>query len=401
MTINHKNLSPAIKRQRTERLLGGIAVIILIAAAVIGVLRAEADLMPAIIGSIPEADHVEEINSELYRAWGDAAENQLLGFVALGKGNGYGGPMVIAVAVSPQGEILGASVASHKETPSWMSRVMDNNLISTLLGKQYTDPFELDNDVDGITGATYTSRAIAQAVMAGSHLTAANVGLELPEQSKPKISFGGQEIVLVGLFLVGYFGHKSSFKYKKQARWGTMIIGMVFLGFVYNSPLTLAYINKFLMGFWPQWQSNLYWYILIGGILFAFSVDNKNPYCEWFCPFGAAQECMGVIGGAKVRSSGKYRYFLKWLQRGLAWMAILIALLYRNPGMTSFEIFGTLFELIGSNFQFLLLGLVLIASLFIRRPWCTYLCPLHPVEEFIRMVRKWIRGLWTKRKQKA
>jgi polyferredoxin len=178
-----------------------------------------------------------------------------------------------------------------------------------------------------------------------------------------------------------------------------MIVGMVVLGFMYNNPLTLSSINKFLMGFFPQWQTNLYWYILILGIILVFSVDNKNPYCEWFCPFGAAQECMGVIGGAKVRSPGKYRTFLKWLQRGLAWGAILIALLYRNPGITSFEIFGTLFDLVGSNFQFGLLGIVLIASLFIRRPWCTYLCPLHPVDEFIRMTRKWILGLWPKRRK--
>ncbi|HDD62487.1 MAG: hypothetical protein DRI65_05905 [Chloroflexota bacterium] len=54
-----------------------------------------------------------------------------------------------------------------------------------------------------------------------------------------------------------------------------------------------------------QWQTNLYWYILVLGIIFVFSLDNKNPYCEWFCPFGAAQECMGSIGWAKVRSPGK------------------------------------------------------------------------------------------------
>jgi polyferredoxin len=201
------------------------------------------------------------------------------------------------------------------------------------------------------------------------------------------------------LFIVGYVGHKPKFKYTKQVRWISMLTGMVVLGFIYNNPLTIANINKFLMGYWPQWQTNLYWYILIAGILFVFTVDNKNPYCEWFCPFGAAQECMGVIGGAKVRSPGKYRFFLQWLLRGLAWMAIFIALLLRNPGVTSYEIFGTLFELLGTGVQLALLALVLLTSLFIRRPWCTYLCPLHPVYEFIRMVRKWILGLWPKRNQ--
>jgi hypothetical protein len=401
MTDRINQLSPAQKRLRVERILGGIAVITFIAAWIIGAVRARADLMPAIQQAMPDADHIELIDNGLYRAWDDEAEMDLLGYVALGEANGYGGPMILAVAVSPQGEVLGVSVASDKETPSWMDRVMDTDFLGSFANKIYRDPFVVGDDVDGITGATYTSRAMAEAVLDASRSVAAHVGLPLAEKPKPKIVIGIPEIVLLGLFAVGYVGHKPNFKYKKQVRWVSMITGMLVLGFVYNNPLSIVYINKFLMGFWPQWQTNLYWYILIGGILFVFTVDNKNPYCEWFCPFGAAQECMGAVGGAKVRSSGNYRPFLKWLQRGLAWAAILIALLYRNPGVTSYEIFGTLFELIGSGVQFILLGLVLIASLFIRRPWCAYLCPLHPVDEFIRMTRKWVLGLWPKRKQNA
>ena len=175
------------------------------------------------------------------------------------------------------------------------------------------------------------------------------LGLPVPKEMSPNIQFGIPEISLIGLYVVGYFGHQRKFKYTKQARWLSMLVGMIVLGFIYTRPLTLSDISKFLLGFWPQWQTNLYWYLLIGGILFVFTVDNKNPYCEWFCPFGAAQECMGAIGGAKSRSTGSYKNILKWLQRGLAWLAILLALLFRNPGLTSYEIFGTLFDLKGST----------------------------------------------------
>ena len=47
-----------------------------------------------------------------------------------------------------------------------------------------------------------------------------------------------------------------------------MLVGLFVLGFVYNAPITLAYIVKLVLGYWPQWQTNLYWYFLIGGILF-------------------------------------------------------------------------------------------------------------------------------------
>lgn len=355
-------------------------------------------MLPAVSQAIPGTDHVEKIEDDLYRAWGDSVEENLLGYVAIGEATGYGGPMLVAAGLSPEGEIIGAAIASHMETPSWINRVLGDGYIDRLLGKPYTDAFTLGEDVDGITSATYTSRAIADAMLKGSHIAATYVGLPIEEQAKPEIVFGAPEIILLLLFATGIYGRRPGTKHRKYIRWASMLVGLVALGFVYNSPLTIVYINKLLMGFWPQWQTHLYWYILIAGILFVFSVDNKNPYCSWFCPFGAAQECMGAVGGAKARSAGRYRGFLKWLQRGLAWAAIFLALIYRNPGISSFEVFGTLFKFIGSGYQFAILGIILVASLFIYRPWCNYLCPLRPVEEVIRKIRKWIIGLWTKRK---
>lgn len=55
-----------------------------------------------------------------------------------------------------------------------------------------------------------------------------------------------------------------------------------------------------LAGYWPDWHTNLYWYLLVGGILFVTTVDAKNPYCSWLCPFGAFQECMAAVSKAKV-----------------------------------------------------------------------------------------------------
>ena len=186
------------------------------------------------------------------------------------------------------------------------------------------------------------------------------------------------------------------FKYKKAARWISMLIGLFVLGFVYNKPFTLVLVNKLLLGFWPEWQLHLYWYLLIAGILFIYTVDNRNPYCEWFCPFGATQECLGVIGGAKKRLPDRLNKILRWFQRFLALGAVVLALIFRNPGISSYEVFGAFFHLIGTNFHFILLGIVLVASLFIRRPWCSYLCPLRPVTDFIRLIRSWILETWRK-----
>jgi NosR/NirI family nitrous oxide reductase transcriptional regulator len=136
-------------------------------------------------------------------------------------------------------------------------------------------------------------------------------------------------------------------------------------------------------------------------VFLVLTADNKNPYCEWFCPFGATQECVGAIGRAKVRSPGKFRPYLKWLHRGLAWLAIVLALIFRDPGISSYEVFSAMFDGVGSTLTFAVLGIVLLASLVIKRPWCTYLCPLQPVSEFNLMIRMWIVELWEKTARKT
>jgi polyferredoxin len=180
-----------------------------------------------------------------------------------------------------------------------------------------------------------------------------------------------------------------------------MLVGMGVLGFVYNRPLTLVFINKMLLGFWPEWRLNLYWYILLAGIVLIIAVGKKSPYCEWFCPFGSAQECLGIIGGAKRRIPDRAHILLRWFQRVLALSAIALALLSRNSSISSYEVFGAFFHLIGSSFNFALLGVVLIATLFLKRPWCSYLCPLRPVSDFIRLISNWIREIWLKSRPKT
>lgn len=397
---NEKSMNHGRRRtnsRRLERFLAVVALGIIVVAWVIGSFRAEADLFPFLEQALPEASRFEAIGIGTYAAWDDQSGGSLMGYVTTGKAHGYGGEMEVAVAVSPEGVILGLVVVEQRETVAFLRRVLRSDLLDSLRGKTYSNPLALGNDVDGVTGATYSCRAITDSVRKATRKVASrNLGFSLPPEPAPKVQFGFPEAVLVALFGLGIVGRLRRFKYKKTARWVSMLVGLAVLGFVYNMPLTIVWINKLLLGFWPTWQTHLYWFILIGGILFVYTIDNKNPYCEWFCPFGATQECLGVVGGAKVRVPRQAHNLLRWGQRSLALTAIVIALIFRNPGLSSYEVFGAFFRLIGSNYQFALLGIVLVASLFIRRPWCGYLCPLRPVTDFIRLIRNWIKELLLK-----
>ena len=171
-------------------------------------------------------------------------------------------------------------------------------------------------------------------------------------------------------------------------------MGLVFLGFVYNRSFVLADINMVLMGYLPNWHVHLYWYILIIGLLLFKSKENWNTYCYDFCPFGACQEVLAQIGRAKHKTI-RWPKTMLWLQRSLAIAAVSLALIFRNPAFSSFEIFGTAFDLNGSSYQFAVLAIILLLSIFMYRPWCNYLCPLHKrtLEGLFDRIRKYMDSL--------
>jgi NosR/NirI family transcriptional regulator, nitrous oxide reductase regulator len=382
-----------------ERWLALAAVVLLLAAWITGKFQAETGIAPYLSLALPGAERFEPLAEGIYVGKASSANGErIIGYAADGQASGYGGPLKVAVGIDPQGKILGVAVISQRENPYLFQQVRESNYLGKFAGKSYSDPFQPGNDIDVVSGASYASRGILEAVKLASRKAAARqLGADIPPEPAPAIQFGPLEGILILLFAAGYIGHRRQFKYTRLLRWGTMLTGLATLGFLYNNPLTLAYINSLLLGFWPAWQTHLYWYILLGGIFFVFTIDNKNPYCEWFCPFGAAQECLARVAGAHTSARMPYRQTLVWLQRGLAFSAILLALFFRNPSLSSYEIFGMMFRLAGSKTQLILLVLVLILALFIRRPWCSFLCPLHPVDEFIRLVRGWMIELWQKR----
>jgi polyferredoxin len=161
------------------------------------------------------------------------------------------------------------------------------------------------------------------------------------------------------------------------------------LGFWFAVPLSLGKINSFLMGYMPEWQTGIYWYLILTGFIIPILFAGKNIYCNRICPFGALQECLGQIGRAKYRITRKWMIYLRWFQRFLAWIAICLALYSQNPVQLNYQIFGVVFTLSGAIYLFAFMFLFIIVALFIRRPYCTVLCPINAIAELMYMTRKW------------
>jgi NosR/NirI family nitrous oxide reductase transcriptional regulator len=392
-----------VGRRAADRLLAVAAIAVLMAAWVYGWANSGRDVAPLVSQVLPGVTQTERSNGLFagYRT-DDAGERTLVGYAGVGEAPGYGGPVRMLVGVNPAGDIIGVQVVETRETPGFFRLLPRTDFFGMFLNRSVSEPLRLGQDIDAVSGATLSSEGVAAAVrQAASQVATDELNMSVPAQPF-HLKFGIPEITLLGLYIVGYFGHRSrSRAWKTWLRRATLASGAVVLGFLYNKPWTLANVISLLSGYWPDWHNNLYWFLLIGGILFVTTAQGKNPYCSWFCPFGAVQEGIAKLTDAKLYRPRALHRPLQWLQRGLAFGAIAAGLALRQPGAVSYEPFGALFDFQGESLLFLLLALVLLSSLLIYRPFCSYLCPLDPVVDLIGEGRRWSKELWRRRGREA
>jgi hypothetical protein len=396
-------IQPSAKKPLTlPRIILLVSVIAAIFAWLIGYFSGGTDATPFVSEVISGAVRIES-RGDLFIGYGE--DEQVIGYAATGQSQGYGGPLEMLVGIDLAGEITGVKIITQRETPGFFKLLLDKGFFDQYPGKNFRDPLQLNQDLDAVSGATVSAEGIAASTREAVRLIAQQgLNSPLPPEKRP-IQFGIPEITLIGLYVAGYFGHKHrSSVWKRRIRWGTMLVGMIVLGFVYTAPLTIAQVIALLSGYWPDWHNNLYWYLLIGGIIFVTTVDAKNPYCSWFCPFGAFQECLAQVTKAKPYRPARLSKFFTWLQRGLAFAAVLLGLALRKPGVAGYEPFATLFDFRGNMVEVVFLLIVVLASLMMYRPFCNYLCPIDPIYDFIAESRRWVREgwmAWKKRKTKG
>jgi hypothetical protein len=393
---NLKRLQHQGKVRRNRMILIGSFILVGI-AWLYGFFTSDIEILPLVGTVLPDAARIEP-DGRIYVGYDE--NDEIIGYAASGQAPGYAGPIELLVGINLEGKVIGTSLIQQRESPSFFRLVEDAGLIEQFIGKPVSSNFQIGQDLDAISGATLSAEGVASAAREALRL-AAREGLESPlPPEKKRINFGWPEISLLGLYTAGYIGHKiRNSTWKTRIRWGTLLSGMVILGFIYTAPFTIAQVIAFLSGYWPDWQSNLYWYFLLGGILFVTTVDAKNPYCSWFCPFGAFQENLAKLTNARLYKPRKLRETFTWIQRGLAFIAVLLGLALRKPGVVSFEPFATLFDVKGSLLQWIFLIIIILASLLMYRPFCNYLCPIDPTVELISETRRWVLEVWKKWKK--
>lgn len=124
---------------------------------------------------LPNADSFEIVeladNENIIEVYAGKSGEEVTGYTIKSKSNGFGGALEILTGISQTGEITGMKVLKHTETPGLGANAEKDSFQSKFVGKNSTDKVQInklepqkDSEVQAITGATITSKAVALAV---------------------------------------------------------------------------------------------------------------------------------------------------------------------------------------------------------------------------------------------
>lgn len=123
-------------------------------------------------------------------------------------------------------------------------------------------------------------------------------------------------------------------------------------------------------------------------IVFALALLVGPAFCGWVCPLGSFQEWLGKLGRKispkkfnKFIPAGTDRY-LKYLRYGVLIWVVYVTATSATLFFADYDPYYALFNFWTGEVatsSLIILGVVILASLFVERPFCKYACPYGAV----------------------
>jgi hypothetical protein len=155
-----------------------------------------------------------------------------------------------------------------------------------------------------------------------------------------------------------------------------LLASVLYLGFYRGAcPCMISsWQNSFLifLGVKVKWETLLWFLMLLpGAYLFG------KLWCGWLCHLGALQEFMFKALNVKFLQGNKAQKIIKWVQISVFILWIVQLILTRTNIFCEWDPFKVAFNLISpTTTGWILLGILLVSSVLVYRPFCRFLCPV-------------------------
>lgn len=291
---------------------------------------------------------------------------------------GYGGPVPLKIHIDKDGRLTAIEAEPNAESPSFFDRAKE--LFSRWQGKTIDEA--MAEDVDAVSGATFSSKAIIRNVQRGLAYAKqhglADGGKGAQEESVERTVATGWTLgSIVALIAVLLGAVVPLFTNNRRLHLVQLVVNVVVLGLWTGTFVSYTlFLRLFAGGVSLSAIGTLAAPLLMLIVALLYPLAGRSGhYCAHVCPFGSAQELAGKLSRRKLRITPRVLRVLTAL-RNLLW-GVLMALLLTGTctAWIDYELFTAFIYSSASVWVIVLAVLFLVLSVWVPRPYCRFVCP--------------------------
>lgn len=278
---------------------------------------------------------------------------------------GFGGAVPLEIYIK-KGRIVKVEALPNSETPDFFHEA--SALLTRWNGK--TTEQSLAMKVDGVTGATFSSKGIIGNMKAGLQYAANNV-----KETSFLDKLDLRTKTLVGLIVVLMAAIIPLFIKSKRYRVLQLLLNFVVLGLWCGTFLSWSVLVGFMSGGVNMWVSLIPIIMLIAAFIYPL-FGKKYYYCTNICPLGSIQDLAGMANHTKWKMSKRTEQYLERFRKILFWLLMLLMLTGVWSEWMNYELFIAFIFKSASWVIILLAIFFVLLSIFVPRPYCRFVCPM-------------------------
>lgn len=291
---------------------------------------------------------------------------------------GYGGPVPLKIHIDKDGRLTAIEAEPNAESPSFFDRAKE--LFSRWQGKTIDEA--MAEDVDAVSGATFSSKAIIRNVQRGlayakQHGLADGGKGAQKESAERTVATGWTLGSIVALIAVLLGAVVPLFTNNRRLHLVQLVVNVVVLGLWTGTFVSYTlFLRLFAGGVSLSAIGTLAAPLLMLIVALLYPLAGRSGhYCAHVCPFGSAQELAGKLSRRKLRITPRMLRVLTAL-RNLLW-GVLMALLLTGTcsAWIDYELFTAFIYSSASVWVIVLAVLFLVLSVWVPRPYCRFVCP--------------------------
>lgn len=291
---------------------------------------------------------------------------------------GYGGPVPLKIHIDKDGRLTAIEAEPNAESPSFFDRAKE--LFSRWQGKTIDEA--MAEDVDAVSGATFSSKAIIRNVQRGlayakQHGLADGGKGAQKESAERTVATSWTLGSIVALIAVLLGAVVPLFTNNRRLHLVQLVVNVVVLGLWTGTFVSYTlFLRLFAGGVSLSAIGTLAAPLLMLIVALLYPLAGRSGhYCAHVCPFGSAQELAGKLSRRKLRITPRVLRVLTAL-RNLLW-GVLMALLLTGTctAWIDYELFAAFIYSSASVWVIVLAMLFLVLSVWVPRPYCRFVCP--------------------------